>query len=192
MWAGGELAFHDALRVGDTVERRSTIEDVAVKEGRTGTLCFVTVKHLYATGRGLAVEERQDVVYRGADAPSGGAGAGTVRTAEHSETIVPTPTLLFRYSAITFNGHRIHYDRDYCVREEGYPGLIVHGPLQATLLVGFAARLLGRRPARFSFRSVRPIFDGPPMTLNAAAGGDGLELWTADHEGRPAMLAEAS
>jgi 3-methylfumaryl-CoA hydratase len=192
MWAGGALAFHDALRVGDTVERRSTIADVAVKEGRTGTLCFVTVRHLYATGRGLAVEERQDVVYRGADAPTGGSGMGAARVAEHSETIVPTPTLLFRYSAITFNGHRIHYDRDYCVREEGYPGLIVHGPLQATLLAGFAARLLGRRPARFSFRSVRPIFDGPPMTLNAAAAAEGLELWTADHEGRPAMLAEAS
>ncbi|MEP9349205.1 MaoC family dehydratase N-terminal domain-containing protein [Xanthobacter sp. KR7-225] len=192
MWAGGALAFHDALRVGDAVERHSTIEDVVVKEGRTGTLCFVTLKHLYATPRGLAVEERQDVVYRGADAASGGSGAADgPRAARHSETVVPTPMLLFRYSAITFNGHRIHYDRDYCLHEEGYPGLIVHGPLQATLLAGFAARLLGRRPARFTFRSVRPIFDGAPMTLNAAEASEGLELWTADADGRAAMLAQA-
>ncbi len=192
MWAGGALEFPDLLRVGDTVERRSTITDVTAKEGRTGLLCFVTVAHEIHTPRGLAVRERQDIVYRGTDAPVGGSGSGAPPPAPSvRESIVPDAVLLFRYSALTFNGHRIHYDRSYCIEEEGYPGLVVHGPLQATLLCGFAARLMGRQPARFSFRSVRPIFDGTPMGLCAVEAEGGFDLWTADAEGRPAMLAEA-
>ncbi|MDE1567487.1 FAS1-like dehydratase domain-containing protein [Aquabacter sp. P-9] len=192
MWAGGELQFLDAVRVGDEVTRTSRIADVVVKEGRTGILCFVTVNHEISTPRGLAVRERQDIVYRGVDAPAGGQGkAEPPRAATWQESVDAGPVMLFRYSAITFNSHRIHYDRTYCEVEEGYPGLVVHGPLQATLLVEFAARLLGRPPQVFSFRSVRPIFDGAPLTLNAVEGADGLELWTADAEGRAAMLAQA-
>ncbi|WP_341990119.1 MaoC family dehydratase N-terminal domain-containing protein [Azorhizobium sp. AG788] len=193
MWAGGKLEWLDALRVGDDVARASRIADVVVKEGRTGTLCFVTVDHEISTARGLAIRERQDIVYRGTDAPAGGSGtAAPPRTASWQESVEASPVLLFRYSAITFNGHRIHYDRTYCIEEEGYPGLIVHGPLQATLLAEFAGRLLGRSPKTFAFRSVRPIFDGPPLTLNAVKTDAGLDLWTADHEGRPCMLAEAA
>ncbi|WP_332118545.1 FAS1-like dehydratase domain-containing protein [Azorhizobium caulinodans] len=193
MWAGGRLEWHDALRVGDEVTRASRIADVVVKEGRTGVLCFVTVEHEITTARGVAVRERQDIVYRGTDAPPGGAGTGQpAPVAQWQESVETSPVLLFRYSAITFNGHRIHYDRTYCIEEEGYPGLVVHGPLQATLLAEFAGRLLGRAPRTFSFRSVRPIFDGPPMTLNAVATGEGLELWTAGTDGQPCMKAEAA
>ena len=192
MWAGGELHFRDAVRVGDAVTRTSRIADVVVKEGRTGTLCFVTVAHEISTPRGIALRERQDIVYRGVDAPAGGQGKSEPpRAPTWQETVDAGPVMLFRYSAITFNSHRIHYDRTYCREEEGYPGLVVHGPLQATLLVEFAARLLGRPPEVFSFRSVRPIFDGAPLTLNAVEGVEGLELWTADAEGRAAMLAHA-
>jgi len=107
------------------------------------------------------------------------------------EEVDPGPVMLFRYSALTFNGHRIHYDRSYCIAEEGYPGLVVHGPLQATLLCSFAARLMGRRPERFSFRSVKPIFDGAPMSLCAVEAEGGFDLWTAGPDGQPAMRAEA-
>ena len=192
MWAGGALTFLDALRVGDAVTRASRITDVVVKEGRTGILCFVSVEHEISTARGTAIRERQDIVYRGVDAPAGGQGKSEPpRAPTWQESVDPNPVMLFRYSAITFNGHRIHYDRSYCQTEEGYPGLVVHGPLQATLLVEFAARLLGQTPASLSFRSVRPIFDGALMTLNAVEAEGGLELWTADHEGRPCMLAQA-
>ncbi|MGQ3675160.1 FAS1-like dehydratase domain-containing protein [Xanthobacter sp. TB0139] len=193
MWAGGRLEFQSPLRVGDTVTRASRIDDVVVKEGRTGTLCFVTVTHDISTERGTAVRERQDIVYRGVDAPTGGKGpAEAPRPATFRAEVDPNPVMLFRYSAITFNGHRIHYDRSYCMEEEGYPGLVVHGPLQATLLSEFAALHLGAPPALFDFRSVRPIFDGAPMTLNAVETSTGLDLWTADAEGRPCMLAQAS
>lgn len=193
MWAGGALAFHDTLRVGDAVERCSTIKDVTVKEGRTGPLCFVTVTHRYTTPRGPALSERQDIVYRGVEAAAGGQGRSDApRIPTHRESVDPTPILLFRYSAVTFNSHRIHYDRTYCIEEERYPGLVVHGPLQATLLCELAGRLLGRRPAHFTFRSVRPMFDGQPMSLNAAEEAGRLVLWTADHEDRPCMHAEAS
>ncbi|WP_029004384.1 FAS1-like dehydratase domain-containing protein [Azorhizobium doebereinerae] len=193
MWAGGQLEWHDDLKVGDVVARRSRIADVVVKDGRTGTLCFVTVAHEIVSPRGLAVRERQDIVYRGADAPAGGSGMGQAApAAQWQESVDTSPVLLFRYSAITFNGHRIHYDRSYCVEEEGYPGLVVHGPLQATLLAEFAGRLFGRKPKSFAFRSVRPIFDGPPMTLNAVETADGLALWTADSDGQPCMKAEAA
>jgi 3-methylfumaryl-CoA hydratase len=196
MWAGGRLELVDAVRVGDAVERRSRIADVSVKEGRSGTLCFVTVAHEILTPRGLAVRERQDIVYRDA-APA--AAGNTVPPPEPPpepdptwrERVETSPALLFRYSAVTFNGHRIHYDHRYCVEEEGYPGLVVHGPLQATLLVEFAAGILGGPPPTFSFRSVRPVFVGAPITLAARAAGDGLALAVVDHAGHACMLAEA-
>ncbi|WP_104491036.1 HTD2 family dehydratase [Paracoccus denitrificans] len=193
MWAGGAMRFHDDIRVAERVTRRSTIRDVTVKEGRTGVLCFVTVDHRIESAGRLVVEERQDIVYRNADAPG-----GAKRTPEpaphgaHRAVVQPTAPLLFRYSALTFNGHRIHYDTPYVREEEGYPGLIVHGPLQATQLVQFAEKISGRRPARFEFRSLSPLFDIADYTLNAVEDGEGLRLWTSYADGPVAMEARAT
>jgi 3-methylfumaryl-CoA hydratase len=188
MWAGGGLAFHDRLRVGDGVARTSRIADVTVKSGRTGQLCFVTVEHLLSTARGLALSERHDIVYRGEGAaafPPPDAPA-----AEWREALPADPTLLFRYSALTFNGHRIHYDRRYAQEVEGYADLVVHGPLQATLLLRLAAKALGAPPKRFEFRGLSPLTVGQPAFVNARRTDDGLELWV-DHEGRRTMAATA-
>lgn len=193
MWAGGLLRFHDPLRVDDSVRRRSRIEDVAMKEGRTGTLCFVTVEHEYSTPRGLALTERQDLVYRALDRTPARAAPppSEAEPAQWQKRYAADPVLLFRYSALTFNGHRIHYDRRYCIEEEGYPGLVVHGPLQATLLLNLAEEVRGTRPASFSFRGVSPFFDGQDLLVNARDKDGGLALWTSDAAGRQAMVAEA-
>jgi 3-methylfumaryl-CoA hydratase len=194
MWAGGELEFVDPLRVGDLATRISRIADVTLKSGSTGPLCFVAVEHNITTPRGLAIRERQDLVYREVTAaPAAPAKAPPPPPpAEHRETHVSDPVLLFRYSALTFNGHRIHYDRDYVTKVEGYPGLIFHGPLQAALLVEFAARLKGKVPAKFSYRGVQPLFEGSEFSLNANARGADFELWTANAEGQPTMKATAT
>jgi 3-methylfumaryl-CoA hydratase len=193
MWAGGQLDLFDTIRVGDLVERRSRVEDVNLKDGRTGPLCFVTVRHEIITSRGTAIKERQDIVYRALEktAATPPKPAATVRQAQTSRTIMADPVLLFRYSALTFNGHRIHYDRDYATREEGYPGLVVHGPLQATLLIALAEELRGT-PKRFEFRGSSPLFDGAEFTINAAPGPNGLDLWVADRNGRQTMTATAN
>ncbi|MGJ4956156.1 FAS1-like dehydratase domain-containing protein [Bradyrhizobium sp. HKCCYLRH2015] len=194
MWAGGEVQFIDPLRVGDVATRVSTITDVTLKSGSTGQLCFVSVEHVVSTPRGVAIRERQDIVYR----DMGGAQAAPAKApppppvAQHSETRVSDAVLLFRYSALTFNGHRIHYDRDYVTRVEGYPGLIFHGPLQAALLVEFAARLKGKPPARFTYRGVQPLFEGSEFSVNANDKDGGLELWTANAEGQPTMKGTAT
>ncbi|WP_295046147.1 MaoC family dehydratase N-terminal domain-containing protein [uncultured Paracoccus sp.] len=197
MWAGGSFAFLDDIRVGDMVTRRSTIRDVTMKEGRTGVLCFVTVDHRVDSGGRPVIEERQDIVYRNVDAPKPASDAPkkAPEPAPHGADRVvvdPSAALLFRYSALTFNGHRIHYDNPYVRTEEGYPGLIVHGPLQATQLVQFAETLRGTRPARFDFRSLSPLFDIADYTLNAVPDGDGLKLWTSYVDGPVAMEARAS
>ncbi|KGF68301.1 metal-binding domain containing of MaoC dehydratase [Hoeflea sp. BAL378] len=193
MWAGGSFTFHSDIVIGQTVTRRSVISDVAVKEGRSGILCFVTVDHAIESAGQLLVQERQDIVYRGEDA-----GPDARKTPEaaphgaHRKTVTPSPTLLFRYSALTFNGHRIHYDAPYAREIEGYPGLIVHGPMQATMLVHFAQTIAGRRPARFDFRSLSPLFDDQPFTLNAEEEGDSMRLWTSTADGPIAMEAKAA
>ena len=193
MWAGGELQFLDALRVGDAVTRSSRISDVTMKTGSTGILCFVAVEHTITTLRGVAIKERQDLVYR--DVTPGSEqktqAAPPPPKAQHRETHMADPVLLFRYSALTFNGHRIHYDRDYVTKVEGYPGLVFHGPLQAALLVEFSARLHGgNAPAKFSYRGVQPLFDGAEFSVN---GNDGAsELWTANNAGTPTMKATAT
>jgi 3-methylfumaryl-CoA hydratase len=197
MWAGGAVEFIDALRLGDQVTRRSRIADVQAKTGRSGTLCFVTVEHDYVTARGPAIKERQDIVYREADSATRQDGAPEARPAPRwRRTMTADATMLFRYSALTFNGHRIHYDRTYCREVEHYPGLVVHGPLQATLLIehATAARDEARdeaRPRRFTFRAVRPLFDGTEFSLNAVEDGDGLALWIADEIGGATMTATA-
>lgn len=193
MWAGGAFTFHDDIRVGERVARTSTIRDVTLKEGRTGSLCFVTVDHRIESAGRLVIEERQDIVYRGADAPRApGERPEPAAPGTHRVVVVPSAALLFRYSALTFNGHRIHYDAPYATGVEGYPGLVVHGPLQATMLVQLAERLHGRRPARFDFRSLSPLFDDADFTLNADEDGGDLRLWTAGVGGPVAMEARAS
>lgn len=192
MWAGGALTFHGDLRVGDVITRTSRIADVTMKEGRSGVLCFVTVHHTIAVDGETRVEERQDIVYRGADSGAPSKTPPAAAPGEHRRAVDPSPPFLFRYSALTFNGHRIHYDRRYATGVEGYPGLVVHGPLQATLLMNFATTVRGTPPARFSFRSVSPLFDNDPVLLHARADGDGLKLWTARPDGPEAMIADAA
>ena len=197
MWAGGELQFIEPLRVGDEAKRASRIADVTVKSGSTGTLCFVSVEHTISTPRGVAIRERQDIVYR--DMPAGGKNAAPAKpaaappTAKHRQTHVSDPVLLFRYSALTFNGHRIHYDRDYVTKVEGYPGLVFHGPMQAALLVEFAAHLHGgTAPKKFSYRGLQPLFEGGEFSVNANEIAEGLDIWVANADGAPTMRGTAS
>ena len=195
MWAGGELEFFEPLRVGDEATRSSRIADVTMKTGSTGVLCFVAVEHLITTARGTAIQERQDIVYREMSATPAAAPAKPAApplTAQHRESHVSDPVLLFRYSALTFNGHRIHYDLDYATRIEGYPGLIFHGPMQAAMLVEFAAKLRGAAPKKFSYRGVQPLFEGSEFSINANQTSAGMELWTANSEGQPTMKGNAT
>ena len=198
MWAGGRLFFYDAPRVGDRAERVSTIKNVRTREGRSGRLCLVLVEHRISTARGLAIVEEHDIVYRdapGAALTSAAAPQGVPPgVALWQRTIVPDDVLLFRYSALTFNGHRIHYDRNYATLVEGYPGLVVHGPLQATLLLDLVRRERPEASLReFAFRALAPIFDTAPFTLNGRpAGAASVELWTAGPAGSPAVSATAA
>jgi 3-methylfumaryl-CoA hydratase len=196
MWAGGELEFFEPLRVGDEMTRTSRISDVTMKTGSTGVLCFVSVEHLIKTPRGTAIRERQDIVYRDistAQPPASTTTATPPPSAQHRESHMADPVLLFRYSALTFNGHRIHYDRDYVTKVEGYPGLIFHGPLQAAFLVELAAKLHGgKAPRKFSYRGVQPLFEGSEFSVNANETDNGMELWTASSAGQPTMKGTAT
>ena len=198
MWAGSQFEFRGPVRVGDQVSRTSTIADVTEKEGRTGKLVFVKVRHeLRCNGAAdAAIVEFHDIVYRDAkkpgdvDPPPAAAPAGAWQ-----REIVPDDVLLFRYSALTFNGHRIHYDRKYVTEVEGYPGLIVHGPLIATLLMDLLRRQLPDADvAAFRFKAVRPTFDLHPFKVNGAPQTEGktVRLWAQDHEGWLTMDAVAT
>jgi 3-methylfumaryl-CoA hydratase len=194
MWAGSRLEFVKPLRVGSRVRRVSRIEDVVPKQGRSGALVFVSVRHEVSDEAGVVLSDEHDIVYRGEAAgppPATPAPAGAAWQRE----IHPDPLLLFRYSAITFNGHRIHYDQPYATRVEGYPGLVVHGPLIATLLVDLLRRNRPDAELRtFTFRALRPLFD----TANFLTCGlpDGAKrsarLWTRDGEGAMTMDATAT
>lgn len=198
MWAGGTIETQGTLKVGDRVEKRSVIEDVTLKDGRSGPLCFVAVRHIYDGGRGPAIIERHDIVYRdparASPAPAGAAVAARPqpREAHLAWTVAATPVLLFRYSAMTFNGHRIHYDFPYVTGTEGYRGLVVHGPIQATLLFNIVAALGARPPARFRYRGLSPLIAGTAFRVAGAKAADGtLSAWTEDADGRICMEAEA-
>lgn len=196
MWAGGRLAWNpgNPLRLGEAVRRVSTIESVTHKAGRTGDLVFVLVKHAVLNGQGQALTEEHDIVYRSAALATDPVPAPMPAEtgAPWRRDIVPDDVLLFRYSALTFNGHRIHYDRRYVTQVEGYPGLIVHGPLIATLLVDLVRR---NRPdafvKSFEFKAVRPTLDLHPFRINGAPSEDGktVRLWANDHEGWLTMQA---
>lgn len=192
MWAGGAFTFHREISVGDMVRRTSRVSDVVVKEGRTGPLCFVTVAHRIEVDGTAAIEERQDIVYREADTGAPGKAPPPAERGMHRREVGVSSTLLFRYSALTFNGHRIHYDRRYATDVENYPGLVVHGPIQATWLQNFATEIRGSAPAFFSFRSLTALFDDDRVFLHAADDGERLKLWTARDGGPVAMMAEAS
>ncbi len=194
MFAGKRTTFHADLQVGDAVRRDSVIKDVAVKQGRTGTMVFVTVKTDLTSPRGLAITEEQDIVYR--EPPAPGAPPQPPQPAPGkavwTRTVTPDPVMLFRYSALTFNGHRIHYDKPYVTQVEGYPDLIMNGGL-TTLLVFELARAHGPSPLRHSTsRNVRALFVNQPITLGGepAAGGKTAKLWALNPEGALALTAE--
>jgi len=195
MWAGGRLEFHRDLHVGDEVERRSTIARVDAKQGRSGALVFVTVRHEFSDAKGVALSEEHDIVYREEPQPGAAPPAPSMAATgeDFSREIVPDPVLLFRYSALTFNGHRIHYDRKYVTEVEGYPGLVVHGPLIATLLVELLRRELPEARLRaFAFKAASPLFDTHPFTLCGKREADGhIALWARNQDGRLAMQARA-
>lgn len=193
MWAGGSLEFHEPLRIDSVVEKASKVVSIKHKQGRSGDLVFVSVLHELSSGGNLAIREIHDIVYKEAT-PAGAkkeklAAPGV---ATHSRQFKPDSTTLFRYSALTFNGHRIHYDADYCREVEGYPNLVIHGPLHATLLANYAEEVAGKALKRFEYRGLQPSFLGEQLSINARPGDDGLSLWTALADGQPAMKAEAS
>jgi 3-methylfumaryl-CoA hydratase len=196
MWAGSRLRFHEPLRIGEPIARRSTIADIRLKTGRTGHLAFVTVRHEISGRAGLAITDEHDIVYR--EDTGALASERPVEPAPDdsafSEPELADPVLLFRYSALTFNGHRIHYDRQYATEVEGYRGLVVHGPLLATLMVDLAVRSWPDRPiATFEFRGRRPVIAAEPFTVNGRPqDGAIIDLWVADAKGALAMTGAAS
>jgi 3-methylfumaryl-CoA hydratase len=195
MWAGSRFAFRAPLRVGETIKRVSTIADVTMKSGRTGSLVFVLVRHEISGAGGGSLTEEHDIVYRGAAAPGEAAPApkAAPATATWRRDIEPDDVLLFRYSALTFNGHRIHYDRRYVTEVEGYPGLIVHGPLIATLLLDLVRRNTDKRVTSFTFRAMKPLFDIAPFAVCGEPGDGGkVSLWAQDAAGNLCMQADAT
>ena len=201
MWAGSRLAWQRPFEVGMTVEKASEILKISHKTGRSGDMVFVTLAHRYSDARGLILEEEHDIVYR--DKPSADETAALLalgeqicagqhsfeRQGQHVEAVQPDPVMLYRYSAATFNGHRIHYDVDYARTVEGYPGLVVHGPLIATLLLNFAQTRVapGRFVSAFEFKALRPTFDLSSFHLHASPAdgpGEVLNIWSSNNTGQ--------
>lgn len=194
MWAGGELTFTAPLQTGDVVTRRSEIADISFKTGGTGPLGFVTVRNLYTIAGQSRITERQDIVYREDPRP----GQTTTTPAPTEDwpdatrwQITPDPVLLFRYSALTFNCHRIHYDQPYATGVEGYAGLVVHGPLQAIWMLNLATGLFGHLPATFRYRGLSPLISGSPVAIEARPSPDGLALRVRLADGVVTMQAAA-
>lgn len=192
MWAGGEVLPHGAFHEGDVVQRASTVEAVRFKTGSTGPLGFVSVRHDYSVQGAVRLSERQDLVYRNDPVPGDAAPtyppAPDLGPALATISLRPDPVLLFRYSALTFNGHRIHYDRSYATGVEGYDDLVVHGPLQATLMLNLAAKVLGACPSRFTYRGVSPLTCGQPIRVEAHAATDGSLALRVLREGGPVTM----
>ncbi|MDR0479427.1 MAG: MaoC family dehydratase N-terminal domain-containing protein [Burkholderiaceae bacterium] len=193
MWAGGRIEWRAPLVVGVPAERRSTVASVQEKTGRTGSLLFVTVRHQYWQGGALTIDEEQDIVYRQPSPPklTGTDPVPAAHAVQWQETVEPTPVLLFRYSAATFNGHRIHYDLPYVTGAEGYPGLVVHGPLIATRMVAaFGRAHPGARLTHLAYRGLRPLIAPAPFQVAGRVTGPGqAELW-AGQDGTLAHRAE--
>lgn len=190
MWAGGRLTFHHPPNLGETVTRTSEILAISEKSGARGALVFVTLRHTLSNAAGLAIDEEQDIVYRAAATTARPAALNAPLPAADWRRPVPTdPTLLFRYSAITFNGHRIHYDLPYATEVEGYPGLVVQGPLTATLLLDAWLRETGQRARSYSFRGQAPLFCGDSLMLCGRRTDGRGELWAEGPGGYVAMSA---
>lgn len=193
MWAGGRLTFHAPLILGKAAQKRSTIQSITEKSGRSGSLCFVTVAHDIIQDGQCAVTEEQDIVYREDPAP----GAPTPQPApapddpDVSRQVTPTEVMLFRYSALTFNGHRIHYDVDYARQVEGYDGLVFHGPLTATLLADLACTTMNKPLKRFEFRGVAPLSGLTLFHIEGRHAPDKISLWAKRQDGALAMSATA-
>ena len=190
MFAGRRVSFHEALRIGDDVGRVSSIKSITPKQGRSGEMCFVTVRHEISGPRGLAVVEEQDIVYRGgsraASSPAPASEQEQEVKPQWSKSVIPDTTMIFRYSAITFNAHRIHYDTAYTRETEGYPDLIVNGGLTTLLLWELAAASTSRNIRSSSSRNLKPLFVNRPITL---CGTPDL-LWALDSEGHRALEAK--
>jgi len=196
MWAGGEVLFSGAFHQGDLVQRDSTVEAITFKTGSTGRLGFVAVRHDYGVAGQAVVSERQDLVYRADPGPGAPQPVSPVAPDLGPPLadlcLQPDPVLLFRYSALTFNGHRIHYDHRYATGVEGYADLVVHGPLQATWMLNLAARVLGACPSRFAYRGVSPLTCGQKIRVEAHEGtGGGLALRVRREGGPVTMTATA-
>ncbi|MDJ0992888.1 MAG: MaoC family dehydratase N-terminal domain-containing protein [Dinoroseobacter sp.] len=190
MWAGGKMEWHRPLKIGTRATKTSTIGDITLKSGRSGQLGFVTVTHDIADAGGTCLTETQNIVYREPPAP-GAPKANAPKAPQDGvwhRQIKPDPVLLFRYSALIFYGHRIHYDADYTRDVEGYPGLVIHGPLTATLLIGFGQENAGGRSLRAAhIRAVSPLFAPDPFYLEGKPDGDNLLMWARSKDGRLAM-----
>ena len=196
MWAGGRLHWHQPMRLGEEVQRVSSIEKVQHKIGRSGELLFVQVLHRYSNPHGVCLEETHDIVFRSNADPAATPlpGVKSVHTAVWQRDIVPDEVLLFRYSALTFNSHRIHYDRRYVTQVEGYPGLIVHGPLMATWMVELLRQHSPRALQSFEFKAVKPVFecaDQRVLSICAYPDGEQVHAWVQDHQGDVCMQATA-
>lgn len=190
MWAGGRLRFLGTLSLGEAVQRKSTIVSARSKEGRSGPLVFVTVQHEIANEQGVVIEEEQDLVYRNVSPASGVTTELPPETVEWSETFVTDPVTLFRFSALTFNSHRIHYDHRYVTEIEGYPDLVVHGPLIALLLLDAGSRWLDGSPYSFSYRAISPLFSREEFTISGrSTKEDEIEVWAAHPKRGLAMRA---
>jgi 3-methylfumaryl-CoA hydratase len=195
MWASSSVEFFESIYIGDAIERRSIVVSVTEKQGRTGALVFVDVDHLWLANDAVAVKERQTIVYR-EDGPSGGQGTTTENqtSADFASEMIPEAALLFRYSALTFNSHRIHYDLPFARDVEGYPDLVVQGPLMATLLIDLVNHhTLGNMLASFQFRGVAPAFVSRPLQISARRSGAAGDLMlSAASEGRQVMQASGT
>ncbi|KAF0166509.1 MAG: hypothetical protein FD157_457 [Rhodocyclaceae bacterium] len=193
MWAGGRLSFLAPVRIGSIARKESSILNVEHKSGRSGDLVFVTVLHELKSPQGdLLIREEHDIVYKDANAPGKSAAvAPPAMPAQFSRTYAPTTTTLFRYSALTFNGHRIHYDADYCRDVEAYPNLVIHGPLNATMLASHAEEVSGRRLRDFNYRGLSPALLGDSITLHANLLGDSVVLYATRNTDTVCMQAEA-
>ena len=194
MWAGSEIKVLKPIRVGDKVIKQSTVADIQVKEGRTGLLCFVTAEYNFLVNNEVTINEKHNIVYRDISKSGGGSGYSKdiPEKADLSEKIFMHPTILFRYSAIGFVGHRIHYDHPYTVNEENYPGLIVHGPLQATYLLRAAEKLMGKPVKSFTHKVMAPVFAGSEYMVGVDKMDDGsVSCWGATKEFGVTMRAEA-
>jgi 3-methylfumaryl-CoA hydratase len=197
MFAGERVRFHGAVRVGESLRRETRLADISVKHGGTGTLVFATVTSRVSGPGGLLVEEERRTVFR-EEVKAGDRNQAPRRESPPGDTpwrrsVTPDPVLLFRFSALTFNSHRIHYDRAWAMDVEGYPGLVVHGPLTTTLLIDFARdQNSARRITAYTTQARAPLFDTAPFELRGrpAASGQGCELWAVTPEGTIAMSAE--